>query len=136
MSTITPTPVRNTAGETTERFDPVECVDERERRRAFAAPAGEPGSYLQISGAERTLMIPLSGEVLRIGRGLATDLRLDDASVSRRHALIVRGQGGVRILDDRSFNGTIVNGHRVDQTDLRSGDVIDVGRVRLRYVEM
>jgi pSer/pThr/pTyr-binding forkhead associated (FHA) protein len=43
---------------------------------------------------------------------------------------------GARILDDRSSNGTFVNGRRVQQADLSSGDVLVIGRVVLRYLEV
>ena len=43
---------------------------------------------------------------------------------------------GARILDDRSSNGTYVNGRRVQQAELRNGDVIVIGRVVLRYLEV
>ena len=43
---------------------------------------------------------------------------------------------GARILDDRSSNGTFVNGRRVQQSELRNGDVIVLGRAVLRYVEL
>ena len=56
----------------------------------------------------------LTREWTRIGRSLAADVRFDDPTVSRRHALIVRQPDGVRLLDDRSLNGVFVNGARVD----------------------
>ena len=42
---------------------------------------------------------------------------------------------GVRILDDRSSNGTFVNGRRIEQAQLRNGDEVMLGRVALRYLE-
>jgi len=120
----------------TERFDPLDCLDERVRHNAEATEHLEPGSYIEVQGADRALVIPLGGEVLRIGRGLAADLRLDDNSVSRRHAILARRTTGARILDDRSSNGTLVNGRRVQQADLHDGDVIMIGRVLLRYLEV
>ena len=56
-------------------------------------------------------------EWTRIGRSLAADVRFDDPTVSRRHALIVRQADGVRVLDDRSLNGVFVNGERVEWRD-------------------
>lgn len=55
---------------------------------------------------------------------------------SRRHAILLAGPSGTRILDDRSSNGTLVNGRRVQQADLSSGDEILLGRVLLRYIEV
>jgi hypothetical protein len=125
-----------TAEGVTERFDPIECLDERVRSRAEASDPKEPGRYIEVQGADRALTIPLGTDVVHIGRGLAADLRLDDNSVSRRHAILVPKGSGVRILDDRSSNGTIVNGRQVQQAQLGSGDVILVGRVLLRYLEV
>jgi pSer/pThr/pTyr-binding forkhead associated (FHA) protein len=120
----------------TERFDAIACLDERVRHEAATAQPTEPGRYLEVQGPERSLMITLGGGALRIGRGLAAELRLDDSSVSRRHAILVPRASGARILDDRSSNGTFVNGRRVQQAELGSGDVIVVGRVVLRYLEV
>jgi pSer/pThr/pTyr-binding forkhead associated (FHA) protein len=132
----TQTPIATTAEGITERFDPTACLAERVRHQALPVAAVEPGRYLEIQGPERTLLIPVSSEVVHIGRGIAADLRLDDSSVSRRHAILVPRPLGARILDDRSANGTFVNGRRIQQTDLHSGDVIVMGRVVLRFLEL
>ena len=112
----------------TERFDPIECLDERVRHQA--------SRYVEIQGPAQSLLIPLGKDAIHIGRGLAADLRLDESSVSRRHAILVPRPAGARILDDRSSNGTFVNGRRVQQADLRNGDVLVIGRVVLRYLEI
>jgi len=125
-----------TADGVTERFDPIDCLDERARQRAQSRDPLEPGSYIEVQGPDRSLTIPLQEGAMRIGRGLAADLRLDDASVSRRHAIVVPRPNGARILDDRSSNGTLVNGRRVQQAELVNGDVILLGRVLLRYLEV
>jgi hypothetical protein len=126
----------STVDQPTERVDPVECLDDRVRHRAMPAKPAEPGRYMEVQGRDQTLLIPLGSDVIRIGRGLAADLRLDETSVSRRHAILVPRPSGVRILDDRSSFGTFVNGRRVQQADLRDGDVIVIGRVMLRYLEV
>jgi FHA domain len=126
----------------TERVDAVARLDERVRRAAV--PVGEtlpptplaPGRYLEVAGVNETLLVRVEGDVTRIGRGLAADVRLDDNSVSRRHAMLVCDESGARILDDRSSNGTLVNGTRVEQAALKSGDVLLLGRVALRYLEV
>ncbi len=123
--------------EITEPFDPVSCLVDRDRRRAAAMPIpGSPGRYLQVQGPDRALLIPLGQEPLHIGRGLAADIRLDHNSVSRRHAIILARGSRTRILDDRSLNGTFVNGRRVEHTDLHNGDVIVLGWFELRFVEV
>lgn len=121
----------------TERIDAIACLDERNRRRASEPERAQPGRYLEVQGAgAETLLVPLTQEITRIGRGLGADLHLDEGSVSRRHAILVQRAAGARVLDDRSANGTLVNGRRVTQADLRSGDVILLGRVVLRYLEL
>jgi hypothetical protein len=130
------TPIHAVADGLTERFDPTACLDERVRHRAALADPAQPGRYLKLDGPERTLLIPLGSEAIHIGRGLAADLHIDESSVSRRHAILVPRPAGARILDDRSSNGTFVNGRRVQQADLRDGDVILLGRIMLRYLEL
>ncbi len=121
---------------TTERFDPIACLDNRFRHAGRPVEPVAPGRYIQIQGSDQTLVIQLGDEVTHIGRGLAADLHLDDSSVSRSHAVLVPGPAGHRILDDRSSNGTFVNGRRIEQFDLRNDDVIVLGRVELRYLEV
>jgi FHA domain len=97
------------------------------------APAGR---YLALDGAGHTRLIRLDREVMHVGRGVSVDIRLDDKSISRRHAILAQRPTGCRLLDDRSANGTFVNGRRVEVADLRSGDVIVLGAVILRYLEV
>ena len=78
--------------------------------------------------------VALTREWTRIGRSLAADVRFDDPTVSRRHALIVRQPDGVRVLDDRSLNGVFVNGERIEGRLLADGDEIIVGRYRLNFL--
>ena len=86
------------------------------------------GKYLAYEDVGRRVVVPVSREWTRIGRSLAADMRFDDATVSRRHALIVRQADGVSVLDDRSLNGVYVNGERVEWSVLADGDEILVGR--------
>lgn len=120
----------------TERLDPISCLDERIRRSATPGRPVAPGRYIEMQGPNETLLIGLGRGVTHVGRGLAADLRLDEATVSRRHAILVDSDTGVRVLDDRSSNGTFLNGRRILQADLKSGDVLRLGRVVLRYLEV
>jgi hypothetical protein len=125
--------IRPAVDEITETFDAVGCLDYRYRHQHGDVDAGR---CIQVQGAGDALLIPLGMEVTHIGRGLAADLHLDDDSVSRRHSILISRPSGAQILDDRSFNGTFVNGRRVEQAVLHSGDVIVLGRVQLRYLEL
>jgi predicted nucleic acid-binding Zn-ribbon protein len=95
-----------------------------------------PGEYLLFEDGESTKVVPLTREWTRIGRSLAADVRFDDPTVSRRHALVVRQADGVRVLDDRSLNGVFVNGERIEWRALRDGDEIVVGRYRLVFASV
>jgi pSer/pThr/pTyr-binding forkhead associated (FHA) protein len=130
-------PPRSAAAEgLTERVDPIACLDERVRRQASSTGPIEPGRYIEVQGPGERLRVSLGAGVTHIGRGLAADLRLDDKSVSRRHAMLVQDPEGTRILDDRSSNGTFVNGRRIEQAPLKNGDELVLGRVVLRYLEV
>jgi predicted nucleic acid-binding Zn-ribbon protein len=93
----------------------------------------EPGRYLvfQDTGTVRT--VAMTGDTMRIGRSLSADLRFEDPTVSRRHAVLVAEADGIRVLDDRSLNGVFVNGERIVSHTLHDGDEIVIGRYRLRY---
>ena len=96
---------------------------------------GDPGRHLAYEDDGRRVVVRLDREWTRIGRSLAADVRFDDATVSRRHALIVSQADGVRVLDDRSLNGVYVNGSRVEWSPLTDGDRISVGRHTLWFVD-
>ena len=116
---------------------PSEAPTPQERAELVAAARSEltaPGRYLAYDDAGRLRIVPLEKEWTRVGRSLAADVRFDDPTVSRRHALIVRQPDGVRVLDDRSLNGVFVNGERVEWRPLADGDEIVVGRYRLHYL--
>lgn len=127
---------RRSTHATTEQFDPVACLDNRDRRRARAVEPGEPGRHVQVQGPDQALLIPLREEVLHIGSGLSAELHLDDSSVSHRHAIMVPNASGMQILDDRSLNGTFVNGRRIERAELHHGDVVAIGRFELRYTQI
>jgi pSer/pThr/pTyr-binding forkhead associated (FHA) protein len=96
----------------------------------------EPGRYLVFhdSGCVRTVSVPESS--MRIGRSLSAELRFEDPTVSRRHAVLLVEDEGVRVLDDRSLNGVFVNGDRIVSQLLVDGDEIVIGRYRLRFVDL
>ncbi|MGB0095229.1 MAG: FHA domain-containing protein [Solirubrobacteraceae bacterium] len=97
----------------------------------------EPGQYLTYRMADDDVRVfALQREWTRIGRSLAADIRFDDPTVSRRHALIVRQPDGLRVLDDRSLNGVFVNGERVEWSTLADADEIVIGRHHLHFLDV
>jgi hypothetical protein len=94
------------------------------------------GDYLAYNDDERVHVVPLRDGWTRVGRSLAAQIRFDDPTVSRRHALIHREDDGARVLDDRSLNGLFVNGERVEWHALQDGDEILIGRFRIYFVTL
>ncbi len=114
---------------------PASAEEHEQLQRRARAEISEAGQYLAYEDGAEVKIVPLAREWTRIGRSLAADVRFDDPTVSRRHALIVRQHDGVRVLDDRSLNGVFVNGQRVEWQVLHDGDEIVVGRYRLHFLE-
>ena len=72
----------------------------------------------------------------RIGRHRHNELVLSDPSVSRFHAQLIRNRNGTYAIYDRaSKNGIRVGNRPVASTLLKEGDVIDLGRVQLRFTQ-
>jgi hypothetical protein len=114
--------------------DGFQLLDHRTRNRSMPAPGAPPGRYLSVEDGDDLRLIPLERPIVHVGRGLIADVRLEDSQVSRRHAIVALRGDSVRVLDDRSSNGTFVNGRLVTVADLTDGDVVRFGRVAFRYV--
>jgi hypothetical protein len=77
---------------------------------------------------------PLRGSASRLGRGKENNLIFFNDTVSLNHAEIHRRRdGSIRINDLSSSNGVYVNDVKILETELNSGDVIELGEVRLRF---
>jgi hypothetical protein len=97
----------------------------------------DSGTYLAYEDDGEPVLSSIHQGWIRIGRSAAADLVLDDPTVSRRHAIIVRTpEGELRALDDRSLNGLFVNGEQVDWIALSDGDELEIGRYRLHVIEI
>jgi hypothetical protein len=77
----------------------------------------------------------VSGERMRIGRSPDAEVFLDDVTVSRNHALLVRRRDGLYVDDLGSLNGTYVNRRRIESHKLVDGDELQVGKYKLTYLE-
>ena len=75
----------------------------------------------------------LDGDLSTVGRHPESDIFLDDITVSRRHVEFRRAEGGFRVHDVGSLNGTYVNGDRVDDAELANGDEVRIGKFRLIF---
>jgi predicted RNA-binding Zn-ribbon protein involved in translation (DUF1610 family) len=124
---------------TTSQQAVIELAPEVEDRSWIADLRGsleDPGQYIAYQSGDDVVAYGLEREWTRIGRSLAADIRFDDPTVSRRHALVVRQPDGLRVLDDRSLNGVFVNGERVEWSTLADGDEIVIGRHHLQFIDV
>jgi HD-GYP domain-containing protein (c-di-GMP phosphodiesterase class II)/pSer/pThr/pTyr-binding forkhead associated (FHA) protein len=80
--------------------------------------------FVRASGA--SIDVP-PGVVLTAGRGTQCEIHLDDQSVSRRHCTLEAVDGGIRVTDLGSANGTFINEQAIESGTVRAGDVIRVG---------
>ena len=89
---------------------------------------------IRSGGGKVGQSFPLEGERLTIGRSPDAEIFLDDVTVSRDHAVLVR-RSGVWYLDDSgSLNGTYVNRRRIESHKLEDGDELQVGKYKLTYL--
>ena len=86
---------------------------------------------LQILDGGETFLLPLGDEPIEVGCAPDADLRLTEAGVAPRHAVIEPLRDGYKLVDRGSPGGTTVNGERIVQVRLRVGDRIEIGRAVL-----
>ncbi len=97
----------------------------------------EAGAALVVrsGGGRAGESFTINQERMSIGRTPDADVFLDDVTVSRNHALLVRRQDGYYIDDLGSLNGTYVNRRRIESHKLGDGDEIQIGKYKLSYLE-
>ena len=96
--------------------------------------AAQSGALVIRSGGGRVgQSFPMTGEKMTIGRSPETDVFLDDVTVSREHATVVRRGGDWYLDDSGSLNGTYVNRQRVDSHRLADGDELQIGKFKLTF---
>jgi len=116
--------------------DAFRLLDHRGASRSVTPKLARRGVYLALRDGAETRLIPLESRITHIGRGIGADLRFEDQRVSRSHAIIVRHGRFARVLDNRSSNGTFLNGRRIVATNLSNGDELHIGPVAMQYVEV
>ena len=87
------------------------------------------------NGPQAGVALALEAPVTTLGRHQDSEISLDDITVSRRHAEILRTPAGYVVRDAGSLNGTYVNNQRIDEAALRQGDELQVGKFRLVFFE-
>ncbi len=136
-----PSPARAFGESALEPESPDETLVRPLRSGPEAAPSGpEPTRALP-----RVRLVLLDGEAVAreffvepgistIGRLPQSDIHLPTPDVSRRHAQVVFGEDGCYVVDLGSENGIVVNGARVQKHRLADGDVVQLGKQRLRFL--
>jgi FHA domain len=121
-------------GDTTEAYQ----IDETGELKPvdLERVTGEGATLVIRSGGGRAgEVFNVAGERLTIGRSPDAEVFLDDVTVSRNHALLVRRADGLYIDDLGSLNGTYVNRRRIESHKLSNGDELQVGKYKLTYLE-
>ena len=111
--------------------------EDAQHTESHVAVVPEPGDTLTVvvvRGANAGSRYAAVDRVTSIGRHPESTIFLDDVTVSRRHAEIVRSATGYELVDVGSLNGTYVNHKRVDEARLRHRDEVQIGRYRLSFV--
>jgi hypothetical protein len=124
--------VRDTGGaDTTMAYTPDE-VTEASPLEDFGMEG--PALVVRSGGGRAGEHFVPQGERTTIGRSPDCDIFLDDVTVSRRHAVLVRRDGAFVIEDQGSLNGTFVNRRRIDSAELTDGDELQIGKYRLSFL--
>ena len=101
-------------------------------QRAAGRTAVPPGaSVLVRTGFYEGLEVCIDRDWLVIGRGRGADLVIAEPTISRSHAAVGYDTEGFFVQDLGSTNGTMVNGARAERQRLKSGDVIQMGKLAL-----
>ena len=122
--------------ETTITFAPVDATGEILDEDLALALGEMPEATAMVvvkRGPNAGSKFVLEGEVTRAGRHPDSDIFLDDITVSRRHAEIVRTGDGYAVRDAGSLNGTYLTRERIDDAPLANGDELQIGKFRLVF---
>jgi FHA domain/zinc-ribbon domain len=121
-----PTTATYRVGETGE-IEPVEIED--------VVSQGGAALVIRAGGGRVGETFALEGDRISIGRRPESEVFLDDVTVSRDHAQLVRRGSEYWLDDSGSLNGTYVNRQRVDSHKLADGDELQIGKYKLTFLE-
>ncbi len=97
-------------------------------------PRDQPALVIRSGGGRAGESYPLTAARTTIGRHPDADIFLDDVTVSRNHAVVVREGERFGLVDEGSLNGTFVNRRRADKSMLADGDEIQIGKYKLTFI--
>jgi hypothetical protein len=109
-------------------------VAEEPAAPAPVADEGRRALLLYQEGTAEEQIYPFTGEVLTIGRGRDNDIQIkNDSKVSRFHCKLFRRNGSFYIEDNKSSNGTLVNGELITERRLFGGEEVIIGETYFRF---
>jgi hypothetical protein len=120
-------------GSTTVSYTPEELTDEESGGLDEVRIEGT-ALVVRSGGGRSGETFPIDADRIEIGRSPESDVFLDDVTVSRSHATLVKDEVGYTIEDGGSLNGTYVNRRRVERARLEDGDEVQIGKYRLTYL--
>jgi len=85
---------------------------------------------------DQVIKYPLYKNIVTIGRGAFNDIQIRTQFVSRSHARILTDSSGAIIEDMNSKNGVTVNGQNAQLRRLKNGDVVDVGKIHFKFIDL
>ena len=97
-----------------------------------ALPQGS-AMLIVLSGPSRGARFLINSDLTTIGRSTDNDIFLDDVTVSRKHAEIVRQGKSYSVKDSGSLNGTYVDGKIESNTNLEDGMELHVGKFKMHF---
>jgi hypothetical protein len=121
-------------GETTMSFTPEDVADEASVTLEDLETEG-PALVVRSGGGRAGEHFVPEGDRTTIGRSPDCDIFLDDVTVSRKHAAIVKKNGDLFIEDQGSLNGTFLNRKRIESAKLENGDELQIGKYKLTFIE-
>ena len=122
--------------ETTVTFAPVEATGDVGEDELTVTLGEFPATMAMVvvkRGPNAGSKFMLDADVTRAGRHPDSDIFLDDITVSRRHAEIVRVGDGFVLRDVGSLNGTYLNRERIEEAALSNGDELQIGKFKLVF---
>ena len=100
-----------------------------------SAASHGPVLVIRAGGGRVGESFPLDGDRMTIGRRPDSDIFLDDVTVSRDHALLVRRGGDLYLDDLGSLNGSYVNRRRIESHRLEDSDELQIGKYKLTFLQ-
>ena len=119
----------------TEKFKPIKAENTQEDKNTqdINEISDKTPALRVISGPQGELVLPLTKNNMTIGRSPNSDIFLNDRTVSREHAVISKNGDVYQIADKNSYNGLWINNNNVSVSNVKNGDLIQIGVFFLRF---